>query len=98
MRRLFSVSGVNPRLGTLAGVAAALGLRVAVVPLRPDELDAVTGPLRSGHRPTPPGNARVSTGVLRPTGESRARYSLPSCRLFAQSPGGTVARKACRFR
>ncbi len=48
MRRLFSVSGANPSPGTLGGVAAALGLRVAVVPLRPDELDAVTGPLLSG--------------------------------------------------
>lgn len=48
IRRLFSAAGANPTLGTLAEVAAALGLRVTVEPLPPEDYDAVTGTLRSG--------------------------------------------------
>ena len=33
IRRLFSASGVNPTLGTVAEVAAVLGLRISVEPL-----------------------------------------------------------------
>jgi DNA-binding phage protein len=33
IRRLFSASGVNPTLGTVAEVAAVLGLRITVEPL-----------------------------------------------------------------
>jgi transcriptional regulator with XRE-family HTH domain len=47
VRRLFSASGANPTLGTLAEVAAALGLRIAVEPLPEKERQAVTAPLRA---------------------------------------------------
>jgi transcriptional regulator with XRE-family HTH domain len=49
IRRLFSASGVNPTLGTLAEVAAALGMRVALVPLPPPERKTLTEPLLHGH-------------------------------------------------
>lgn len=52
VRRLFSASGANPTLGTLAEVAAALGLRIAVEPLPKAERAAVTAALRRGHATT----------------------------------------------
>jgi DNA-binding phage protein len=48
VRRLFSAGDINPTLGTLSEVAAALGMRICVEPLPPDEQEAVTGPLRTG--------------------------------------------------
>jgi transcriptional regulator with XRE-family HTH domain len=48
VRRLFSASGTNPTLGTLAEVAAALGLRISVEPLPAKEREVVTRPLREG--------------------------------------------------
>jgi DNA-binding phage protein len=45
VRRLFSSPGANPTLGTLAEVAAALGMRIAVEPLPEEERRAVTAPL-----------------------------------------------------
>jgi DNA-binding phage protein len=48
VRRLFSAADANPTLGTLARVAAALGLRITVEPLDTDDLATVTEPLRSG--------------------------------------------------
>jgi DNA-binding phage protein len=45
VRRLFSTSAANPTLGTLAEVAAALGLRIAVEPLPERERRTVTVPL-----------------------------------------------------
>jgi DNA-binding phage protein len=48
VRRLFSASDANPTLGTLARVAAALGLRITVAPLSDDDLSTVTEPLRTG--------------------------------------------------
>jgi DNA-binding phage protein len=45
IRRLFSSGAANPTLGTLAEVAAALGLRIAVEPMPDDERRAVTVPL-----------------------------------------------------
>lgn len=48
VRRLFSVGAANPTLGTLAEVAAALGLRISVEPLPAEEREAVTVPLRTG--------------------------------------------------
>lgn len=48
MRRLFSGGATNPTLGTLAEVAAALGMRVALEPL-PESVQArVTRPLLDG--------------------------------------------------
>lgn len=51
VRRLFSSGHANPTLGTLAEVAAALGMRVTLEPLPPEEREAVTDPLLSGALP-----------------------------------------------
>ena len=48
MRRLFSAGQVNPTLGTLAEVAAALGMRITVEPLPVAERKQVTTPLFEG--------------------------------------------------
>lgn len=48
LRRLFSGNASNPTLGTLAEVAAALGLKVALVPLLENEREKVTVPLLAG--------------------------------------------------
>lgn len=48
IRRLFSADSPNPTLGTLAEVAAALGLRVTVEPLTARERSSVTAPLLAG--------------------------------------------------
>lgn len=48
MRRLFSAGQVNPTLGTLAEVAAALGMRITVEPLPVAERRQVTAPLLEG--------------------------------------------------
>lgn len=45
VRRLFSAGHVNPTLGTLAEVAAALGMRITVEPLPAAERKKLTGPL-----------------------------------------------------
>jgi len=44
-RRLFSSDKSNPTLGTIAEVAAALGMRITVEPLPKDEQRQVTVPL-----------------------------------------------------
>ena len=43
VRRLFSAGHVNPTLGTLAEVAAALGMRVVLEPLEADDRERITG-------------------------------------------------------
>lgn len=48
VRRLFSAGHVNPTLGTLAEVAAALGMRVTLEPLTAEERKQVTHPLLEG--------------------------------------------------
>ena len=48
VRRLFSSERPNPTLGTLAEVAAALGMRLTLEPLPADERKAVTEPLLQG--------------------------------------------------
>ncbi|MEN3122415.1 helix-turn-helix transcriptional regulator [Janibacter terrae] len=46
MRRLFTSGGANPTLGTLAEVAAAVGMRITVEPMSEEERAVVTKPLR----------------------------------------------------
>lgn len=53
VRRLFSSSHVNPTLGTLAEVAAALGMRVVLEPLDPSDRDQITRPLLEGSTDDP---------------------------------------------
>lgn len=48
VRRLFSAGHVNPTLGTLAEVAAALGMRVVLEPLAEEDRREITGPLLEG--------------------------------------------------
>ena len=48
MRRLFSAGQVNPTLGTLAEVAAALGMRITVEPLPIGDREQVTTSLLEG--------------------------------------------------
>jgi len=49
VRRLFTAGRVNPTLGTLAEVAAALGLQITVEPLPAAERTKVTEALLGGH-------------------------------------------------
>lgn len=48
IRRLFASDKSNPTLGTLAEVAAALGMRITLEPLPRDEQQQVTAPLLQG--------------------------------------------------
>ena len=53
VRRLFSAGHVNPTLGTLAEVAAALGMRVVLAPLGADDRKRITVPLLEGSTDEP---------------------------------------------
>jgi transcriptional regulator with XRE-family HTH domain len=53
VRRLFSADHVNPTLGTLAEVAAALGLRVVLEVLGAEDRRQITRPLLEGSTPDP---------------------------------------------
>lgn len=53
IRRLLSSESANPTLGTLAEVAAALGLRITVEPLPPAERGLITQPLLEGRTADP---------------------------------------------
>ncbi|MEV4414938.1 helix-turn-helix transcriptional regulator [Catellatospora sp. NPDC049609] len=59
VRRLLSATSPNPTVGTLAEVAAALGLRIRLEPMPERERRAVTDALRTG-RPTPETHARLA--------------------------------------
>lgn len=45
VRRLLSSTSVNPTLGTLAEVAAALGMKVTLAPMNPQERKQITAPM-----------------------------------------------------
>jgi DNA-binding phage protein len=73
IRRLLSASMSNPTLGTLAEVAAALGLRISVEPLSDIDQEAVTIPLRTGqpaattaHRAVSMRGSRRKTAAAKP--------------------------------
>lgn len=53
IRRLLSSDNSNPTLGTLAEVAAALGLRITVEPISEAEREQVTAPLLEGRTADP---------------------------------------------
>ncbi|MGH3757323.1 DNA-binding protein [Actinophytocola sp.] len=67
IRRLLSPGHRNPTIGTVAEVAAALGLRVALVPMADDERERVAETLRSGTAKEPEKLAREIDGK-RPVG------------------------------
>ncbi|MFJ9121277.1 XRE family transcriptional regulator [Streptomyces sp. NPDC102394] len=71
VRRLFSAGHVNPTLGTLAEVAAALGMRITVEPIPAAERKSVTEPLLEGRAADPVALAK-HLGELRRT-KSRSR-------------------------
>lgn len=48
IRRLLTLGQRNPTIGTVAEVAAALGLKIALVPMTDEEREQVSEPLRSG--------------------------------------------------
>lgn len=58
IRRLFASEKSNPTLGTLAEVAAALGLRITLEALPDEERAQVTDPLLAGRTADPAGLAR----------------------------------------
>ena len=58
VRRLLSPGHRNPTIGTLAEVAAALGLKVELVPMADEERKLVSEPLRSGVSHDPAALAR----------------------------------------
>ena len=58
IRRLFASEKSNPTLGTLAEVAAALGMRITVEPLDNHDRSQVTEPLLAGRTADPAGLAR----------------------------------------
>lgn len=53
IRRLLSSDNSNPTLGTLAEVAAALGLRITVEPISEAEREQITTPLLEGRTADP---------------------------------------------
>jgi transcriptional regulator with XRE-family HTH domain len=61
VRRLLSPGHRNPTIGTLAEVAAALGMRVTLEPLAPEEQATVTKPLRTGTTDQP---EQLAQGIL----------------------------------
>lgn len=63
VRRLFSAGHVNPTLGTLAEVAAALGMRVTLEPLPAEERKQVTQPLLEGRSADPKDLAKHLTAM-----------------------------------
>jgi transcriptional regulator with XRE-family HTH domain len=61
VRRLFSSSHVNPTLGTLAEVAAALGMRIVLEPLDVSDREQITRPLLEGGTDNPQALATRTT-------------------------------------
>ncbi|USQ81443.1 helix-turn-helix transcriptional regulator [Ornithinimicrobium faecis] len=57
IRRLLSSDNANPTLGTVAEVAAALGLRISVEPISDAERHEITTSLLEGHTADPRGLA-----------------------------------------
>lgn len=71
VRRLFASEKSNPTLGTLAEVAAALGMRITLQPLGEDERSRITEPLLAGRTADPAGLARHLHGM-------RTRSKVPA--------------------
>lgn len=58
IRRLFASGSANPTLGTLAEIAAALGMRITIEPLPAGERAKLTEPLLAGRSADTKGLAR----------------------------------------
>jgi transcriptional regulator with XRE-family HTH domain len=70
VRRLFASGHVNPTLGTLAEVAAALGMRVALEPLPQAERKQLTKSLLDGSNADPKALASHLSQMRRPSAAS----------------------------
>ncbi len=81
VRRLFSSGHVNPTLGTLAEVAAALGMRVVLEPLGAHDRQQITEPLLAGSTGGPP----VLAGRL---DAARRERNGSTIRLTGREPAG----------
>ena len=66
VRRLFANGHVNPTLGTLAEVAAALGMRVSLEPLHSSERTQVTESLLAGRSSNPKALVNQLSKIRRP--------------------------------
>ena len=73
VRRMFSASRVNPTLGTLAELAAALGMRVRLEPLPEEEQRHLTAPLLEGECADTKALAKHVAGM-----RDRAREKVPA--------------------
>lgn len=71
IRRLFASDKSNPTLGTLAEVAAALGMRVTLEPLPEAERSQITEPLLEGR-------SADSLSLARHLDELRTRSKVPA--------------------
>jgi DNA-binding phage protein len=65
VRRLLTHGHRNPTIGTVAEVAAALGLRITLEPIPAEEREQVTEPLKSGSIEDPKALARKVEGRRR---------------------------------
>lgn len=103
VRRLFSSGHVNPTLGTLAEVAAALGMRVVLEPLDASDREQITRPLLEGSTEDPRALAeRISE--LR-NGQADSLAAICSLRLLRQGTAdsgqgtrGQVPGRRCSLR
>lgn len=66
VRRLLSPGPRNPTIGTLAEVAAALGLKIELVPMVAEERKRVSEPLRAGVSQDPAELARAVEAARKP--------------------------------
>jgi transcriptional regulator with XRE-family HTH domain len=90
VRRLFSAGQVNPTQGTLAEVAAALGMRVVLEPLEAGDRKHITGPLLAGSTDAPEVLARRLDAMRRKPGASASALSLDHAKIrgFRRRPFG----------
>jgi transcriptional regulator with XRE-family HTH domain len=94
VRRLFSAGQVNPTLGTLAEVAAALGMRVVLEPLETGDRKRITGPLLAGSTDDPKGLARRLDAMRRkPGAASASALSLDHNYLLSSATHASTARR-----
>jgi transcriptional regulator with XRE-family HTH domain len=73
VRRLFSAGHVNPTVGTLAAVAAVLGMRLTLEPLPDSERERITRPLIEGRVADPEALAKHASEM-----RDRTRAALAS--------------------
>jgi DNA-binding phage protein len=94
VRRLFSAGHVNPTLGTLAEVAAALGMRVVLEPLEAGDRKRITEPLLEGSTDDPQVLARRLDAMRRkPDAESATALPRAIRPGSADSDAGIPRRK-----